>query len=168
MANEIEIHPAFSNATKMWQELQPYQRALKPEEVMSAPASATLANFICEAILDSKLGYFSLDLDTHVRNNGYTTAVFKVANQDFVNKKYEDVLVLGNNNISDTAKAINGAGIVKTDKISLASVDNLPSLEARENNLILVDNDVNLTEVKLYTFLGNLAVNNKIIVPYQV
>lgn len=168
MANEIEIHPAFSNATKMWQELQSYQRALKPEEVMSAPASATLANFICEAILDSKLGYFSLDLDTHIRNNGYTTAVFKVANQDFVNKKYEDVLVLGNNNISDIAKAINGAGIVKTDKISLASVDNLPSLEARENNLILVDNDVDLTEVKLYTFLGNLAVNNKIIVPYQV
>ena len=168
MANTIEIHPAFSNATKMWQELQSYQRALKPEEVMSAPASATLANFICEAILDSKLGYFSLDLDTHIRNNGYTTAVFKVANQDFVNKKYEDVLVLGNNNISDIAKAINGAGIVKTDKISLASVDNLPSLEARENNLILVDNDVDLTEVKLYTFLGNLAVNNKIIVPYQV
>ena len=160
MANEIEIHPAFSNATKMWQELQPYQHALKPEEVMSAPASATLANFICEAILDSKLGY--------IRNNGYTTAVFKVANQDFVNKKYEDVLVLGNNNISDIAKAVNGAGIVKTDKISLASVDNLPSLEARENNLILVDNDVDLTEVKLYTFLGNLAVNNKIIVPYQV
>lgn len=164
-----EIHPAFSNATKMWQKLQPYQRAFKSEvEVMVAPASATLANFICEAILDSKLGYFSLGLDTHVRNNGYTTAIFKVANQGFVNKKYEDVLVLGNDNISDIAKAINEAGIVKTDKINLLTVSGLEQLEAIDNSLILVDNDVGIVKDRLYEYLGNLAVNNKVITPYQI
>ena len=163
MTTKVEIHPAYSNATQMWQKLQPYQRPRQDGEILTVPGSANLANLFCEAILDSKYGAFILELNVALRNTGYTTALFKVAQQDFVHKKYDKVYLLGTSTIAETAKAIGEAGLVQTDKAILVKEDDLATLDGITNSLVLVDNDVDTNATEFVGFVSNIIISNKVI-----
>lgn len=151
----------LSNDSIRWQgPLQPYQRPLQETDIKTVPSAGLLTNNICEHILQSSTGIYSLGLDKRLRNTGYTTALFKVSNQGFL-KKFDNVYILGNSNLAEIAKAVADAKIAPVN-ITVDLVTDINSLTKVVNSVILVDNDFSVADN--LEQLTEIAQKNRVIV----